>query len=596
MEAETATENGAGTDVEHVDVLIVGAGISGISTACHLTDRCPGKSFAIVEARDAMGGTWDLFRYPGIRSDSDMFTLGYSFRPWKEAEAIADGPAILKYLAETAAAYDVDRAIRFNRRVVRAAWSSDEAVWHVEIERTGDESGTERITCGFIAGCTGYFRYDHGYSPEFPGRERFGGTVVHPQLWPEDLDYAGKRVVVIGSGATAITLIPALSETAAHVTMLQRSPSYVVSLPRQDKLAVALRRRLPARLAYGLVRAKNVTMQALSYRFSRRFPGTMKRLLRKWAIAALPAGYDVDAHFKPDYDPWDQRLCLVPDGDLFDAVGSGRAEIVTDRIDTFTEDGIRLESGRELDADVIVTATGLEMLFFGDIDVTVDGRAIDPSEAVAYKGMMLCGVPNLSFAVGYTNASWTLKCDLVSKYVCRLLNHMDEHGYDACTPQLPGPDVELDPGHRPARPATSSAPSISCPSRAPAPPGGSARTTPTTSRSSAGGRSTSRCRSRGEQLGPVMEEGVVAAPLPFTGLARRQPASELPVGPGAAGQPGTVPRANHAVASSENGPSESSRRHASRTTSCSSGPSFASAPPAGPTPRVNGTQKSSKPV
>ncbi len=254
---------------------------------------------------------------------------------------------------------------------------------------------------------------------------------------------------MIGSGATAITLIPALSEKAAHVTMLQRSPSYVVSLPRRDKLAVALQRRLPDRLAYGLVRAKNVTMQALSFRFSRRFPGTMKRLLRKWAIAALPAGYDVDAHFKPDYDPWDQRLCLLPDGDLFNAVGSGRAEIVTDRIETFTESGIRLESGRELDADVIVTATGLEMLFFGDIDVTVDGRAVDPSEAVAYKGMMLCGVPNLSFAVGYTNASWTLKCDLVSKYVCRLLNHMDEHGYDACTPQLPGPDVDADTSHRP---------------------------------------------------------------------------------------------------------------------------------------------------
>ncbi len=432
---------------EHFDVLIVGAGISGISAACHLRDRCPSKRFAILEARDAIGGTWDLFRYPGIRSDSDMFTLGYSFRPWEEAEAIADGPAIRKYVGETAAEYGVDREIRFNHRVVRAEWSSAAARWQIEAERTDADGATEtvRFSCGFLCGCTGYYRYDAGHSPEFPGRDRFTGTIVHPQHWPADLDYDGKRVVVIGSGATAVTLVPAMSERAAKVTMLQRSPSYVVSLPREDRLAVALRRRLPARLAYSLVRTKNVALQAFGYRFSRRFPAATRRLVRKWVTAALPAGYDVDTHFEPRYEPWDQRVCLVPDGDLFAAIGSGRAEVVTDEIETFTEAGVRLASGRELEADVIVTATGLQLLFLGDIELAVDGRAVDPSATVAYKGMMLSGIPNLSFAVGYTNASWTLKCDLVAKYVCRLINHMDEHGYSHCTPREPGAGVELSP-------------------------------------------------------------------------------------------------------------------------------------------------------
>ena len=447
MEPVAAVDATRGEEVEHVDVLIVGAGISGISAACHLRERCPGKSFAILEARDAIGGTWDLFRYPGIRSDSDMYTLGFSFRPWEQPEAIAPGPKILDYLAATAEEYDIADAIRFRHRVVSAEWSSTEALWHAEVERTGadGEIETTEITCGWLCGCTGYFRYDEGYTPEFAGRERFAGTIVHPQHWPDDLDCAGKRIVVIGSGATAVTLIPALSEQAASVTMLQRSPTYMASLPARDGIAIALRRRLPSRIAYSLIRAKNVALQMLSYRFSRRFPRLMRRLLRKAVAAGLPPGYPVDTHFNPRYDPWDQRLCLIPDGDLLEEVSAGRAEIVTDEVETFTEAGIRLRSGRDLDADIIITATGLQLLFFGGIEVAVDGRDVDPAEAVAYKAMMLSGVPNLSFSVGYTNASWTLKCDLVSKYVCRLLNHMDANGHAYCTPQPPGHEVELSP-------------------------------------------------------------------------------------------------------------------------------------------------------
>ncbi|MFN8111633.1 MAG: NAD(P)/FAD-dependent oxidoreductase [Solirubrobacterales bacterium] len=447
MEPATATESETREGAEHVDVLIVGAGISGISAACHLSERCPSKSFTILEARDAIGGTWDLFRYPGIRSDSDMFTLGYSFRPWEEPEAIADGPQILAYLEATAAEYGVRDEIRFRHRVVRAEWSSDDALWHVEVERDGADGSTERfaLTCGFICGCTGYFRYDEGFTPDFPGRDRFRGQIVHPQHWPADLDCTGKRVVVIGSGATAVTLVPALAGTAASVVQLQRSPTYVVSMPARDRIAIALRRRLPSRVAYSLTRVKNVALQSLSYRASRRFPKLMRRLFRKGVVDSLPADYDVDTHFNPDYDPWDQRVCLVPDGDLFKALRSGQAEIVTDRIETFTEDGIELASGRTLDADVIVTATGLQMLFFGGIELAVDGREIDLADTVAYKGLMLSGVPNLTFSVGYTNASWTLKCDLVSKYACRLINHMDEHGFAYCTPQPPGPGVELVP-------------------------------------------------------------------------------------------------------------------------------------------------------
>jgi len=447
MEATRAVGEVTEEPVEHLDVLIVGAGISGIGAACHLRERCPAKSFAILEARDAIGGTWDLFRYPGIRSDSDMFTLGFSFRPWEEREAIAPGPKILDYLDATAAEHDVRRKIRFDHRVVRAEWSSEDALWHVETERGGPEGETEvrRFSCRWLSGCTGYFRYDEGYIPELPGIERFGGEVVHPQHWPGDLDYAGKRIVVIGSGATAVTLIPALSERAAKVTMLQRSPTYVIALPGEDRIAGALRRRLPARLAYALTRGKNIALQMLSYRFSRRFPKLTRRLLRRGTTDHLPPGYDVGTHFNPSYDPWDQRLCLDPDGELFRAISSGRADVVTDRIGSFTESGIGLESGRELEADIVVTATGLQLLFLGGIELAVDGRRIDPAEAVTYKAMMLCGVPNLSFSVGYTNASWTLKSDLVAKYVCRLLNHMDARGYAYCTPRSPGPDVELSP-------------------------------------------------------------------------------------------------------------------------------------------------------
>jgi monooxygenase len=430
--------------VEHLDVLIVGAGLSGIGSACHLRAHHPDKTFAILEARDAIGGTWDLFRYPGIRSDSDMHTLGYSFHPWKDAKAIADGPAIREYIRDTAREYEVDEKIRFHHRVVRAEWSTEEARWAVEAERS-DTGETVHLTCGFLFMCTGYYRYDEGYAPHFPGTEWFGGQIVHPQHWPEDLDYAGKRVVVIGSGATAVTLVPAMARLAEHVTMLQRSPSYVVSLPGRDPLAGLLRRVLPARLAYRIVKWKNVLMMTLVFQLSRRAPKFMKALIRKGVERRLPAGYDVDTHFNPRYNPWDQRMCLVPDGDLFEAIKRGKASVVTDRIETFTEKGLALASGAELEADVIITATGLNLLMLGGMQIAVDGQEIDTSQAVGYKGMMLSGVPNLALALGYTNASWTLKCDLVAEYVCRLLAHMDRHGYAQVTPRAPGPSVAREP-------------------------------------------------------------------------------------------------------------------------------------------------------
>jgi cation diffusion facilitator CzcD-associated flavoprotein CzcO len=429
---------------EHLDVLIVGAGLSGIGSACHLRRNLPGKRFAILEAREDMGGTWDLFRYPGIRSDSDMFTLGYSFRPWREAEAIADGPAILRYIQDTARDYGVDQRIRYGHRVVRADWSSADARWTVHAERAdGGEAVT--LTCDFLFTCTGYYRYDEGYTPDFEGTDRFRGEIVHPQHWPEDLDYDGKRVVVIGSGATAVTLIPSMARRAAHVTMLQRSPSYVISLPGRDGIAHALRRRLPVKAAYALVRWKNVLRQMLAFTVARRAPKFSRKLVRKMVAEQLPEGYDVDTHFNPTYDPWDQRLCLVPDGDLFETISSGRGTIVTDGIKAFTERGIALESGRELEADVIVTATGFHLLLLGGMKVSVDGADLDPSEKVAYKGMMLSGVPNFAMALGYTNASWTLKCDLVAQHVCRLLEYMDRHGYAACTPQAPDESLPTEP-------------------------------------------------------------------------------------------------------------------------------------------------------
>jgi monooxygenase len=430
--------------VEHVDVLIVGAGLSGIGTACHLLRESPGKSFAILESRDAIGGTWDLFRYPGIRSDSDMFTLGYSFRPWKEAKAIADGPSILTYIRETAREHEIEDRIRFHHRVLRAEWSTAEARWTVTAERT-DTGQTVRFTCGFLFTCTGYYRYDEGFTPEFEGIERFRGEIVHPQHWPEDLDYSDKRVVVIGSGATAVTLVPAMAERAAHVTMLQRSPTYIVSLPARDPLADLVRRHLPARLAYPLVRWKNVLVTTAFYKLSRRAPGLVRKLLRRAVERRLPPGFDIDTHFTPTYDPWDQRVCLVPDGDLFNAIRDGKASIVTDKIATFTERGLLLASGAELEADLIVTATGLNLLPLGGLELAVDGREIDISQTVGYKGMMLAGVPNLAYAVGYTNASWTLKCDLAAQYVCRVINHMTEHGYRQCTPMPPDASHPLQP-------------------------------------------------------------------------------------------------------------------------------------------------------
>jgi cation diffusion facilitator CzcD-associated flavoprotein CzcO len=428
------------TTARHVDVLIVGAGLSGIGAACHLQRELPGKSYAVLEAREAIGGTWDLFRYPGVRSDSDMFTLGYSFRPWTDPKAIADGASILQYVRDTAREHGVEEHIRFGTRVVAAEWSTADSLWTVTAERTdtgATEPVTETWTASWVSVCSGYYRYDQGYRPAFPGEERFGGQVVHPQHWPADLDWTGKRVVVIGSGATAVTLVPSLADQAAHVTMLQRTPSYVVSLPGRDALAERLRRRLPDRVVYPAVRWKNVLVSMASYQLSRRRPELMKKVLAKAAAKELPADVDVATHFAPPYDPWDQRLCVVPDGDLFRVLREGRASIVTDRIAGFDETGIALASGGHLDADVVVTATGLQLLPIGGMRLAVDGRDVDLSQTVSYKGFMVSGVPNFAMTIGYTNASWTLKADLVARYVCRLLAHLDRSGYAAATPVAP---------------------------------------------------------------------------------------------------------------------------------------------------------------
>lgn len=429
----------------HVDVLIVGAGLSGIGAAHHLQDACPGKSYAILEARDAIGGTWDLFRYPGIRSDSDMFTLGYSFRPWTAAKSIADGPSILEYVRDTAREGGIERHIRFHHRVVGASWSSEDARWTVTAERT-DTGETVTLTASFLFGCTGYYRYDAGYMPDFPGVGDYAGTLVHPQHWPEDLDYADQRVVVIGSGATAVTLVPAMAQAGAqHVTMLQRSPTYIMTLPGEDPIAKVIRRALPEKAAYAVVRWKNVAMQGVFFQLSRRAPRLIRRVVAATVKRQLPDDVPLDPHFTPTYDPWDQRVCLVPDGDLFTALRERKASIVTDRIATFTPTGLRLESGQELEADVVVSATGLRLLPLGGIDFTVDGRAVDLATTVGYKGMMFSGLPNLAVALGYTNASWTLKCDLTCEYVCRLLNHMDFHGYRRVLPR----DLPAGEGTRP---------------------------------------------------------------------------------------------------------------------------------------------------
>jgi len=427
---------------EHFDVLIVGAGLSGIGAAHHLQTHCPDRTYAILEGRDAIGGTWDLFRYPGIRSDSDMYTLGYAFRPWTEAKAIADGPSILKYVRDTASEGGIDRHIRFGHKVVSASWSTPDAAWTVEA-RTA--SGTARVTCNFLFLCGGYYSYESGYTPDFAGTERFGGRIVHPQQWPQDLDYAGKRVVVIGSGATAVTLVPEMARTAAHVTMLQRSPTYMASRPAEDAFANRLRELLPAKLAYGLIRWRNVLFGMYFYNIARKKPQAVKDRLIGMVRQALGPDYDVETHFTPRYNPWDQRLCLVPDNDMFDAIRRGDASVVTDQIETFTETGLKLKSGAELEADIVVTATGLNLQVMNGVSFDVDGVPLEPSKALSYKGMMYSDVPNLASSFGYTNASWTLKCDLTCEYVCRLLNHMKKTGLRQATPRNDDPAIAREP-------------------------------------------------------------------------------------------------------------------------------------------------------
>ncbi|PPK63941.1 NAD(P)/FAD-dependent oxidoreductase [Actinokineospora auranticolor] len=419
---------------EHVDVLVIGAGLSGVAAACHLRTRVPDASVAVLEARSAIGGTWDLFRYPGVRSDSDMYTLGYSFRPWPGASAIADGTSIREYIVDTAREYGVDRLVRFDHRVTAAEWNSATGRWTVT---AAHGSETVRMTCGFLFSCAGFFGYEHGHTPEFAGRDRFGGTVAHPQRWPEDLDWTGKRVAVIGSGATAVTLVPALAERAAHVVMVQRSPSYVVSLSSRDPVAGLLRRVLPGRVAHPVLRWKNALFALSFFTLARRRPALVRKLIRWGARRQLPADYPVDTHFRPDYDPWTQRVCFAADGDLFRVLRTGRAEVVTDRVESFTERGLALASGGHVDADIVVTATGLHVVPFGGVAITVDGVEVDYSDTVTYKGMLLGGVPNLAVAMGYTNASWTLKIDLVAQYVCRLIIHMRERGLSRVTPRPP---------------------------------------------------------------------------------------------------------------------------------------------------------------
>lgn len=427
-----------------VDVLVVGAGLSGIGAAYYLKTLCPRRSFTILEARERLGGTWDLFQYPGIRSDSDMYTFGFEFHPWRNPKAIADGPSILAYLKETARTYGIDEKIEYKKRLVRAEWSSEPCLWTVDVEDVATGTVSQR-TCRFLYLCAGYYEYEKGYTPDFSGRERFAGPVIHPQHWPQDLDYADKRVVIIGSGATAVTLVPELAKKAAHVTMLQRSPTYVMSRPERDPLAKAISSVFPASAAFRVTRWKNVALGMAFYNYCRRFPEHAKRLLVGAVEKQLGAGVDAAKHFTPRYDPWNQRLCAVPDGDLFTAIREGRASVVTDTIETFTEKGIKLTSGAELEADIIVTATGFNLKFLGGAELVVDGRKVQGKSTMVYRGMMLSDVPNLAFAIGYTNASWTLKTDLTGKYVSRLLNHMEEHGKTKVVAVQDDPTVTPEP-------------------------------------------------------------------------------------------------------------------------------------------------------
>ena len=428
--------------VEHFDVMVVGAGLSGIGAGYHLQAQCPDRSYIILEGRDDIGGTWDLFRYPGVRSDSDMHTLGYSFKPWTDAKSIADAPSIMRYLRETIAEFGIDKHIRFGHLANSAEWSSDDARWTVRASRT-DTGDTVTITCGYLFMCSGYYSYKGGHTPDFTGADRFTGQIVHPQAWPENLDYSGKRVVVIGSGATAMTLIPAMANTAGHITMLQRSPTYVVARPDHDPVANALRKVLPDKVAYNLTRAKNTALQQMIYKRTRAKPAQVKARLVEMVGKELGPDYDVAKHFTPSYNPWDQRLCLVPNGDLFHAIRSGQASVATDEIDTFTETGISLKSGQHLDADIIVTATGLQMVTLGEMQFVVDGEPVDFSNTWTYKGFAYSGVPNLASSFGYINASWTLRADLICEYVCRLLNHMRATGTTQCTPTLRPADMPM---------------------------------------------------------------------------------------------------------------------------------------------------------
>ena len=425
-------------EAESMDILIIGAGLSGIDAAYRIQTDCPGKRYTILETRDAIGGTWDLFRYPGIRSDSDMYTLGFPFRPWSRVEAIAGGEAIRDYIADTAAAFGIDRHIRFNRRATRAVWSSSAARWTVEIDHDGKP---ERISCRFLYMACGYYDYAAGFTPEFEGIDDFDGEVVHPQHWPDALDWTGKRVVVIGSGATAVTLVPSLAEKAAHVTMLQRSPTYIISRPSRDGFARWAQRLLPKKLADRAAKWKSIALGIATYAYARGRPHKMKALILERVRAQLPDGYDVEHHFEPRYDPWDQRICLVPDADLFKAIRNRTAEIVTDRVARFTPAGIALASGRTLPADVVVTATGLVMRLMGGVQLIVDGKVVNTADRLIYKGLGLSGVPNLALAFGYINASWTLKCDLSARYACRLIRHMDANGYDICMPTWDDPSI-----------------------------------------------------------------------------------------------------------------------------------------------------------
>lgn len=427
---------------EPVDVLIVGAGISGIGAAYYLQREHPGRSFVILESRGATGGTWDLFRYPGIRSDSDLHTFGYEFKPWRDEHAIATSDKILAYLRETVDENGIEAKIRFHHRVRGAAWNSADARWVVDVEHDGK---VIRFSANWLFCAGGYYRYDEGFTPKFEGRDRFEGQIIHPQHWPEDLDYTGKKVVVIGSGATAVTLVPSMATTAGHVTMLQRSPTYVMPVPAKDGFANAARKLLGDDRGYALARRKNIAKQRAVYTFCQRYPAAARWLIRRVNAGKLPDGYPVDEHFSPHYDPWDQRLCAVPDGDLFAAISNGSASVVTDRISTFTESGVLLESGRELDADIIITATGLNVQLFGGITLTVDGEPVDFAQTVAYKGIMLSGVPNFAFAFGYTNSSWTLKVGLLCEHFCRLLSYLDDHGFSSARPELDDPTMPTRP-------------------------------------------------------------------------------------------------------------------------------------------------------